>query len=1160
MSRLVSQDVFPQRRSIQNHESDDDSISLTSTIASEHDDDDEYQVECILGQKGTFKDREYLVRWAGYPDDRCSWEPRSSFLETQPLEDWKEQRKRIRAGKVKAFDVDAWEHRQNQLEERSKLRRMKRKEKKARMALEAAEARHNELKEASIKRNNTRKTDKSSANNPKGVRQKVAPETLDANDISEDDGAPLRRLPKEKPKKFPKSQPVRQLPRPSNPVKRKPGPAPRGRPARSVVTGPGIFKNWDAQKKVQKLPQNPTDGKLAIPKTAAGVYRYHKASIRENTPALSDLTLIRPGDLKPKPQKSILTPTETISPFQMILQQNVAKAKNKASPGKDGTAYINDSLDGYHQEPKSAALEVSNSSPKADHDSLFSSSSLSQKLSSQLGQISIEQRNLTNESSLDPELKIQPRPPAITYDTLIRENPRTGIQDSYKPQEAPMQKLQPLCPSTSPTLLLASPSKTLIVSKSLTQGDAEKFNSPESPRMSRAQDSSFLTRDHKHPTAASYPLSSEAPYIRKGKYPFGHIWVYLTVSAKKEPIGDVFFIGVNKFIFAVLKDYKMDDESPELRFNSFCNLEFFKTSMAYTANRICSGEIDVFSDKPYEYREKVLKRMEVLADTLAQRRLGAVCHITTDRVKVTFIMYPSQMYEWDPDPRVTRSDDPFQPRLRFFVIQYFRFIPTEVDRIFPPDTSFKLLPLQQLDKGEGSGVGHGSDCEEPSLPDRPEQQTTINEQQISDPQLPRPHLSPQPELPRSQPHSPLQSETIPQTELGADSEQHITCITADEQPEMEQETKNLYKDIDDMFRKRYSIVYKELLPPVQGPIRPDRIPDNFFLHFPDSPNGEAECDRWIKYIGRHSGKVYAERYQQWSGFKCDTRTGVVLFHSSFKDFPSIPGLFQLLKRFYHIYSVDLHPPPGEPYITQLFRYGFAVCIPESLFKQNLSDAAFICEFFAKHVESRVGKHFRLFLPPGFKDWLRQLAHESEVQDGKVDDRLKRIYKVIFPHLPNAAISPSEAETYGSTRAISVPSYFWPQYGTRVSPPDWTQCERNDDQLAQAFTQWANGQVANHRRFYLVHGGKEGQDMKLTDWARGFLHVINVRGFCEDNHVTREWELGTKRASGSHGSETEGGVTSKDGGDANKSVKTSLAEKELAGQAEGGDVAMEDVDT
>lgn len=51
-----------------------------------------FDVERILAEKvedGTVK---YLVKWKGYPDEECTWEPPNHFDTSDTLQDWKRQK------------------------------------------------------------------------------------------------------------------------------------------------------------------------------------------------------------------------------------------------------------------------------------------------------------------------------------------------------------------------------------------------------------------------------------------------------------------------------------------------------------------------------------------------------------------------------------------------------------------------------------------------------------------------------------------------------------------------------------------------------------------------------------------------------------------------------------------------------------------------------------------------------------------------------------------------------------------------------------------------------------------------------------------------------------------------------------------------------------
>ena len=67
--------------------------SSDSSSASEQ--ENEYVVDKIIAQsepeEGEDEEEMYLVRWEGYPDDQCTWEPRESFLSDETLERWQRE-------------------------------------------------------------------------------------------------------------------------------------------------------------------------------------------------------------------------------------------------------------------------------------------------------------------------------------------------------------------------------------------------------------------------------------------------------------------------------------------------------------------------------------------------------------------------------------------------------------------------------------------------------------------------------------------------------------------------------------------------------------------------------------------------------------------------------------------------------------------------------------------------------------------------------------------------------------------------------------------------------------------------------------------------------------------------------------------------------------
>ncbi|KIH93507.1 hypothetical protein SPBR_04508 [Sporothrix brasiliensis 5110] len=82
----------------------DDSISVTSTPYDSEDPDAEYTVEDILAQDDNMDGvTKYLVRWANYPLEKCTWEPEENMGPELLTDMWEEKRKQP---DYEPFDLD----------------------------------------------------------------------------------------------------------------------------------------------------------------------------------------------------------------------------------------------------------------------------------------------------------------------------------------------------------------------------------------------------------------------------------------------------------------------------------------------------------------------------------------------------------------------------------------------------------------------------------------------------------------------------------------------------------------------------------------------------------------------------------------------------------------------------------------------------------------------------------------------------------------------------------------------------------------------------------------------------------------------------------------------------------------------------------------------
>ncbi|KDN63620.1 putative chromo domain-containing protein [Colletotrichum sublineola] len=115
--------------------SDDDAISLNSTLLSEHDSDEEWMVEGIRAQTRENGTDRYLVEWTGYPIEEATWEPKENMTDELLLE-WKDTRTKQARGEEEPFDVAAWQEAVNKRQEQKYRRHHERNVKRKRRGLQ----------------------------------------------------------------------------------------------------------------------------------------------------------------------------------------------------------------------------------------------------------------------------------------------------------------------------------------------------------------------------------------------------------------------------------------------------------------------------------------------------------------------------------------------------------------------------------------------------------------------------------------------------------------------------------------------------------------------------------------------------------------------------------------------------------------------------------------------------------------------------------------------------------------------------------------------------------------------------------------------------------------------------------------------------------------
>ena len=114
--------------------SDDDSVSLASTVSEDY--DKHYELDAIVAERSNEEGKqEYLVKWKGYDETFNTWEPEVNFDTELTLKEWREKKMRMTRDLDRPFDIEGFEARMNRVTEAKALRKARRREKRRRLRI-----------------------------------------------------------------------------------------------------------------------------------------------------------------------------------------------------------------------------------------------------------------------------------------------------------------------------------------------------------------------------------------------------------------------------------------------------------------------------------------------------------------------------------------------------------------------------------------------------------------------------------------------------------------------------------------------------------------------------------------------------------------------------------------------------------------------------------------------------------------------------------------------------------------------------------------------------------------------------------------------------------------------------------------------------------------
>ncbi|EED21649.1 Chromo domain protein Chp1p, putative [Talaromyces stipitatus ATCC 10500] len=300
-------------------EHDEDDISLTSTVESEF--QDEYEVETIHAQEIINGQRMYLVKWKGYSDSRCTWEPRESFNTKEILREWKHRKRQIRRGLIQPFDVEAWQAECEALENARQERKRRRREKRARLGLPASENQESQNESQAIAEPTKEpdtvapSSEASSDEEPLMARRSLG-QNSPSNFDNTQSGSPnqpgniaINNQPKPATARPPPTCPIKQTARPTNQTARQTE-RPRAASPKPVdiKVVDGRIQRRDLANVLNRARQQPSASadKNKTWKLFQTTHRFEKASRQDPEPNRNDLELQSPKTWSPFQMSSFL--------------------------------------------------------------------------------------------------------------------------------------------------------------------------------------------------------------------------------------------------------------------------------------------------------------------------------------------------------------------------------------------------------------------------------------------------------------------------------------------------------------------------------------------------------------------------------------------------------------------------------------------------------------------------------------------------------------------------------------------------------------------------------------------------------------------------------------------------------------------------------------
>ncbi|PKY04727.1 hypothetical protein P168DRAFT_303897 [Aspergillus campestris IBT 28561] len=1068
----------------------DDEISLTSTTPSEQ--LSEYEVESVLGElEAPDGQPQYLVKWRGYPIERCSWEPADSFNTPETLADWARTKRAIEEGRRQPFDIIKWENHVFALEEASQERKRKRAAKRQSLGLPR--------RLTGIASNERRTSDVPlTGSRSDAVGQPVTKATASHN-----------------------AQPALS----SQPKPPKPAPPP-------ILFGSGSEKRPQTARKASNTDPN---NRFSL----STRWRYEKAKRDEPPPNIDQLDLVPPSKWTPMSNPN----AAKLGPYMVqTTVESESLTDTRRHPENDKTEPPAGPSPSDSPRNTRRADEVSGRIPMdADRSSRFRDSRFDTRRGDEVSdQIPVDAdrprrfRDSRFDTRRGDEVSDQIPVDADRPNRLRdwRFDTRRGDEISnWPPMDA--NRLDRFRDSRFDAQ----------------KGDEVSSRAPvDADRPDRFRDSrSDRPWEPSREPRGKYIIAKNG--VKRFLDP-GDLLITMHYGPLNTPVGNVRLAGLSSYSRKNLLNCKRDGEV-DLWFQYLCSLDEYDRLCQNSANqKYCTGSVHAYEDTEpdlvkfaellqrrnmvgifgsdkYPFNvvlvyppgstgfgflsdgmqndprsplhfvvRSTLGRIHKIIPSLRERQQSlqspvdeSISHERTPWITNTPI---SQRTPWDAPTSqadLHRNSDSTAPlQINLPLTQRVTSKGSQESTILPANTKSPTAfhppqdtnppsnnpgsfpsPRDTHPPSNSRGAFHSPQNTSPPRDD-PEAMSEPMELDSIPPGSPpssEPVQTPLP--PPASPPAVLPIRPIPPVALAPEPEAVVLQITERPLPPVEG------FDLNELFMTHFGITFKSL-----AAVNMASGSQSFYLMFPEGNETTQQEYQILKaFLDNNNAVVFSNHLpEDWKKFAV-SKAGVIVFHKSFVDYYTLPSFREILSGKFTLWNLSLATPlqyvRHRTHIQRIFPHGGVILMTEDFMLRQPRASLIILAWFNDYANKKFPGSWKIMLRPDIINWLSELPEPREPSEHAIwiamcHHILQLSYTSSQREL-DAEILAGDSDEYHESKVISPP--FLPNYGSRseVDNPDipkgLSQEHRNTDHLAEFFAGWALVNSHVFRHFHVV---------------------------------------------------------------------------------------------